>query len=95
MGIFRSAAVISAAAPLTLEERYNSASAEHGSALSVFEDLASRLSHAALEYQAVADEAQSEIMRLGRIADQAYADMQKATDSAVSILDITRGFRND
>lgn len=97
MGIFRSAAVIAAAPPVptTLEERYNSASATHGSALAVFEDLASRLSDAAMEYQAVMDEAHAEIDRLSALAELAHADMRKATDSAVSILDITRGFRND
>jgi F0F1-type ATP synthase membrane subunit b/b' len=79
----------------TLAERYNSASALHGSALKVFEDVAARLSDAEAEYHAVADDANAEIARLTLLRDSARADAGRANDSAVSLLDITRGFRND
>lgn len=98
MGIFRSKAVVSAArtaTPLTLSERYNVASAMHASAVSVFQGIASQLADSSMEYQAVADDAQAEINRLTTLRDTATDDMVRARDSAVSILDLTRGYRNE
>lgn len=92
MGIFR---VKAAAAPLTLSERYNSASAMHASAVSVFQDIAARISEAETEYRLVAVEADDEINRLTCLRDTARNDAQRARESAVSILDLTRGYRNE
>lgn len=79
----------------TLEERFNGASALHGSALAVFDELAERLSDAAMEYQAIDDAAIAEIDALNMLRDRTHINMRRATDSAVAVLDITRGFRND
>lgn len=92
MGIFRTRAIV---APLTLSERYNSASAMHGSAVSVFQDIAARISEAETEYRSVAAEADEEINRLTYLRDTAHNDAQRARESAVSILDLTRGYRNE
>lgn len=84
-----------AAAPETLDQRYNAASALHGSAVAVFDDIARRLSDAEMEYNGVADEAQAEIDRLSVLRDTARDDAARAAQSTISVLDITRGFRND
>lgn len=81
--------------PATLAERYNGASALRGSALSIFEDTAYRLSDAEREFMAVANEAAEEIDRLSVLREAATADAETARESARSILDLTRGYRND
>lgn len=98
MGIFRSKEVISEVAatpPLSLSERFNAASALHGSALGVFEDIASQLSDAEAEFQSVIAEADEEITRLTMLRMTAAESATRARGSIVQVLDITRGFRND
>lgn len=94
MGIFRSQQVIaSAAQPASLADRYSMASAMHGSALSVFQDIADRLSAAESEYLSIVAEADDEIERLTVLRDQANSDAQRARISVVSIFDLTRGMQ--
>jgi predicted negative regulator of RcsB-dependent stress response len=95
VGIFRTPQIVDELYEPTLVERFNTASAVHGSSLQVFQDLAERLTAAESEYRAVIAEADEEITRLTALRTAALDAARKAKESATSVLDMTRGFRNE
>lgn len=81
--------------PPTLAERFNIASATHGSALSTFESLASELFNAETTYWEVAREADDEINRLTALKLEACLNAERARDAGENILELVRSNRND
>lgn len=99
MGIFRSKPaaepVAPVAAPDATEQRFNTASALHDSALAVYHDIADRLVAAHTLYDSLVGDIDSEIDRLYEIRTTAAERAEQAKESARAILDLTRGYRND
>ncbi len=77
------------------EARFNAASALHESALAVYHDIADRLTEATARYSSLIDDLDGEIERLVFMRNEAANRANQADESARSILDLTRGFRND
>lgn len=90
MGIFGSKAIIKAAS-VSLAEDYNTAQAVHGSAVSIFVEVADQLAEAESRFLMVAAMAQEEITLLTHIRDEAIDAASQAKDSARSVLDLSRG----
>jgi capsular polysaccharide biosynthesis protein len=83
--------VQSAASAVSLDERYNVASATHASAITIFVDVAGQLDDAAEQYDAIVREAQEEITRLTYIRDEAITSAAAARKSSGHVLELTRG----
>jgi predicted negative regulator of RcsB-dependent stress response len=99
VGIFRTKEIVAQAQPVERpdapETRFNMASALHESALAVYHDIADRLTEAHARYSSLVTDIDAEIAHLSDIRTAAVERARKAKDSAVSILDMTRNFRND
>jgi hypothetical protein len=83
--------VATASSAVSLDERYNIASANHASAVTVFIDVAGQLDEAADMYEAIVREAQEEITRLAFIRDEAVTAAMNARKSAGNVLELTKG----
>lgn len=94
MGIFGSRQIIQAAS-YSLAERFNVAQALHGSAVTIFHDVAAQLSEAESHYRDVVAEADEEINRLRLVRDTADKSATSAKTSTVAVLNLARGINSN
>lgn len=81
-------------APATPADLYNSASAERGSALALLHDAATRLIDAAAQYRQAAKLGEADARASTALQTVADEDAQRATNTAVAILDMLREWRD-
>jgi F0F1-type ATP synthase membrane subunit b/b' len=94
VGIFRSGPIIQAASH-SLAERFNTAQALHGSAVTIFHDVAAQLTEAEGHYRDVVAEADEEINRLRLIREEADKSAVSAKTSTLAILNLARGINSN
>lgn len=94
MGVFGYKRIIQAAS-YSLAERYNVAQALHGSAVTIFHDVAAQLSEAEGHYRDVVAEADEEINRLRLVRDEADKSAVSANASTTAVLNLARGINSN
>ncbi len=99
MSILRSKTTVTDTAPITVpdapEARFNAASALHQSALVHYHEIADQLAEAHARYYTLVSELDAEIERLTKLRSESLTRGDQAKESARSILDLTRGFRDE